>query len=94
MAKPKEYPFECVRLKVVDGCGTWGYYSKGHHPPHMLVDAVMEEHGEWIPVGRVQHTWARIGIVSSLDTGWAHSLLYASGENGKRGVFPVTVVEL
>ncbi len=86
----KEYPLEIETLIDGDNGDRLGYYSKGHHDPSAFVAAIKErENEDWAPE-RVRHDWSRMAIVSGAD-GWERCLY--SGKPGRRGVFPVTVIE-
>lgn len=85
----KEYPLEVKILNEFEG-GFLGYYSKGHHDPHVFIDAIKDfADGTIESVGHVRHEYWRCLPVGPGYKG----VVLLNAKSHARGAFPVTVVE-
>ncbi len=89
-ARPiRRYPLETDRLIDLDNGETVAYFSRGHHDPSAFVAAAKNDWDAEIERESVRHDWHRWEIWQH-DGEWHHCLHPAP--QGKRGVFPVTII--
>jgi hypothetical protein len=86
----REYPLEVHELHDHDGGGTCGYYSKGHHDKAAFAAEAERLFAHEGLLAGVDHGERRWEICAGPD-GWIRCL--NPPLKGKRGVFPVTIVQ-
>ena len=82
------YGLRIEELREFQG-GHLGYWSKGHHDTLMFAETLNLLFNSFVKIADVRHVWWRLVPVGEKDMG----SIFIEAKPGKKGAFPVTVVE-